>query len=206
MSDSGSDIDANWNISIGLSPYSADGTLKARKQGETVAQKLMFAPKAVASNAASMKVAKVLKQESSEKNAFLGYNVYMNGDKLNESMIQGNAYTDNSDTKANYLEYQVAAVYSKTGEKFSNKVTLMTTGINGVESQQLKVEIAGNTLRIIGAHTGDKIAVYAADGKLLINDVVEDSYIQNVSLSRLTAGTYIVKVGKETVKVRVSRR
>lgn len=206
MSDSGSDIDANWNISIGLSPYSADGTLKAKKQGETAAQKLMFAPKAVASNAASMKVAKVLKQETSEKNAFLGYNVYMNGDKLNESMIQGNAYTDNSDVKANYLEYQVAAVYSKTGEKFSNKVTLMTTGINGVESQQMKVEIAGNTLRIIGAHTGDKIAVYALDGKTILEDKVGDTYIQDVSLSALNTGTYIVKVGKSNFKVCVSHK
>ena len=120
--------------------------------------------------------------------------------------VEHNEYTDNSDVKANYLEYQVAAVYSKTGEKFSNKVTLMTTGINGVESQQMKVEIAGNTLRIIGAHTGDKIAVYALDGKTILEDKVGDTYIQDVSLSALNTGTYIVKVGKSNFKVCVSHK
>jgi len=70
----------------------------------------------------------------------------------------------------------------------------------------LKVTIAGGTLRIAGAHTGDKIAVYAADGKLVVDSVVTDDYVQNISLSLLPAGTYIVKVGHDTVKVRVSRR
>ena len=58
----------------------------------------------------------------------------------------------------------------------------------------------------MGAHTGDKVAVYAADGKLVVNSVVTDDYVQNISLSSLTTGTYIVKVGHDTVKVRVSRR
>lgn len=70
----------------------------------------------------------------------------------------------------------------------------------------MKVTIAGSTLRIVGAHTGDKIAVYATDGKLVVDSVVTDDYVQNISLSYLSAGTYIVKVGRDTVKVRVSRR
>ena len=202
MEDSGADIDANWCISIGLSPYSSASSAKARKQ---VAETLSFKPKANAS-AAPLKVAHVGKEVSSDKNAFLGYNVYLNGDKLNNSFISGNSYTDKSAVVGNYLEYQVAAAYSITGEQYSNKVTLVTTGIDGVTTDKLKITVAGSTLRIVGAHTGDKVAVYAADGKLVANSVVTDDYVQNISLSSLTAGTYIVKVGHDTVKVRVSRR
>ena len=202
MKDSGTDIDANWNISIGLSPYAPANSMKARKQGAEV---LTFKPKANAS-AASLKVAHVAQGATSQKNAFLGYNVYLNGDKLNNSYISGNSYTDKSSVVGNYLEYQVAAAYSVTGEQYSNKVTLVVTGIDGVTADKLKVTVAGSTLRIVGAHTGDKVAVYAADGKMVANSVVTDDYVQNISLSSLTAGTYIVKVGHDTVKVRVSRR
>ena len=202
MEDSGADIDANWNISIGLSPYAPANSMKARKQGAEV---LTFKPKANAS-AASLKVAHVAQGATSQKNAFLGYNVYLNGDKLNRSYISGNSYTDKSSVVGNYLEYQVAAAYSVTGEQYSNKVTLVVTGIDGVTADKLKVTVAGSTLRIVGAHTGDKVAVYAADGKMVAHSVVTDDYVQNISLSSLTAGTYIVKVGHDTVKVRVSRR
>ena len=202
MEDSGADIDANWNISIGLSPYAPASSAKARKQGAEV---LTFKPKANVS-AAPLKVAHVAQGATSQKNAFLGYNVYLNGDKLNNSYISGNSYTDKSSVVGNYLEYQVAAAYSVTGEQYSNKVTLVVTGIDGVTADKLKVTVAGSTLRIVGAHTGDKVAVYAADGKMVAHSVVTDDYVQNISLSSLTAGTYIVKVGHDTVKVRVSRR
>lgn len=205
MEDSGSDIDANWNISIGLSPYSPTGSLKAKQKVAAPSQELMFKPKANVASA-PLKVAKATKSATSTKNAFLGYNVYLNGDKLNNSVLSKNTYVDNSNNKSNYLEYQVAAVYSATGESFSNKVTIVSTSIDGVEAEKFKVEIVDNTLRIKGAHTGDKIAVYAIDGKLIASDVVEDNYIQDVPLSGLTAGTYIVKVGKESIKLRVSRR
>lgn len=202
MEDSGADIDANWNISIGLSPYSPVTSMKARKLGADV---LSFKPKANVS-AAPLKVAHVAQGATSQKNAFLGYNVYLNGDKLNNDFISGNSYTDNSSVVGNYLEYQVAAAYSVTGEQYSNKVTLVVTGIDGVTADKLKITIAGSTLRIVGAHAGDKVAVYATDGKLVVNSVVTDDYVQNISLSLLPAGTYIVKVGHDTVKVRVSRR
>lgn len=204
MEDSGANIDANWNISIGLSPYSATGSLKARKHAaqETAVK---FAPKANTTSG-SLKASHVGKVATSGKNSFLGYNVYVNGDKLNSSLLSGNTYVDNSVVNANYLEYQVAAVYSATGEHYSNKVTIMATGIDGTENAKFSVEIVGSNLRLVGAHTGDKIAVYATDGKLMVHGVVEDSYVQNVSLANLTAGTYIVKIGKDTVKVRISRR
>ena len=125
---------------------------------------------------------------------------------LNNSYISGNSYTDNSSVVGNYLEYQVAAAYSVSGEQYSNKVTLVVTDIDGVTADKLKVTVAGSTLRIVGAHTGDKVAVYATDGKLVVNSVVNDDYVQNISLASVPAGTYIVKVGHDTVKVRVSRR
>lgn len=204
MEESGSNIDANWNISIGLSPYSSTGSLKTMQKA-SAEKKLTFKPKAQVA-AAPLKTVQTKTVTTSEKNAFLGYNVYLNGDKLNKDMVSGTTYVDHSESLNPYLEYQVAAVYSATGEHYSNKVTIMATGIDGIETAKLKVEVAGNTLRITGAHTGDKITIYTMDGKLVNRSIAEDSYVQNISLSNLTIGNYIVKIGKESIKVRISRR
>ncbi len=60
-------------------------------------------------------------------------------------------------------------------------MTLVVTGIDGVTADKLKITIAGSTLRIVGVHTGDKVAVYAADGKMVAHSVVTDDYVQNIS-------------------------
>lgn len=201
MEDSGSEIDANWNISIGLSPYS--NTLPGTQQN-TALKSLAFTPKA-SCGAVMPRSASGSKGEGSEKNVFGGYNVYRNGIRLNGETTTDTVYTDTEKTADKYLTYQVSAVYSVTGEKFSNKVTVVATGIDGVTSENgVSIKAEGSRLTVLGAHQGEQITVCGTDGKLYASTVATDNYTDTIDLSAIAAGVYVVKVGQATFKLNVT--
>lgn len=204
MEDSGSEVDANWNISIGLSPYSnvLPGTEKK------AAKKLpAFQPKRMANADMTFKAVDTKGEASSDKNVFEGYNVYRNGECLNNELTTDTVFTDTKAYSDKYLTYQVSAVYSVAGEKFSDKVTIIATGIDGVNGQNgVTLKVEDGQLIVLGAHNGDRITVASADGKLIASAIATDDYRQTVSLAAATTGTYIVKVGNATFKLNIKRK
>lgn len=204
MEDSGSEVDANWNISIGLSPYSnvLPGTEKK------AAKKLpAFQPKRMANADMTFKAVDTKGEASSDKNVFEGYNVYRNGECLNDELTTDTVFTDTKAFSDKYLTYQVSAVYSVAGEKFSDKVTIIATGIDGVNGQNgITLKVEDGQLIVLGAHDGDRITVASADGKLIASAIATDDYRQTVSLAAATTGTYIVKVGNATFKLNIKRK
>lgn len=204
MEDSGSEVDANWNISIGLSPYSnvLPGTEKK------AAKKLpAFQPKRMANADMTFKAVDTKGEASSDKNVFEGYNVYRNGECLNDELTIDTVFTDTKAFSDKYLTYQVSAVYSVAGEKFSDKVTIVATGIDGVNGQNgVTLKVEEGQLIVLGAHNGDRITVASADGKLIASTIATDDYRQTVSLAAATTGTYIVKVGNATFKLNIKRK
>lgn len=204
MEDSGSEVDANWNISIGLSPYSnvLPGTEKK------AAKKLpAFQPKRMANADMTFKAVDTKGETSSDKNVFEGYNVYRNGECLNDELTTDTVFTDTKAYSDKYLTYQVSAVYSVAGEKFSDKVTIIATGIDGVNGQNgVTLKVEDGQLIVFGAHNGDRITVASADGKLIASAIATDDYRQTVSLAAATTGTYIVKVGNATFKLNIKRK
>lgn len=204
MEDSGSEVDANWNISIGLSPYSnvLPGTEKK------AAKKLpAFQPKRMANADMTFKAVDTKGEASSDKNVFEGYNVYRNGECLNDELTTDTVFTDTKAYSDKYLTYQVSAVYSVAGEKFSDKVTIIATGIDGVNGQNgVTLKVEDGQLIVLGAHNGDRITVASADGKLIASAIATDDYRQTVSLAATTTGTYIVKVGNSTFKLNIKRK
>ncbi len=204
MEDSGSDVDANWNISIGLSPYS--NTLPGTP-AKAPRKQLAFTPKANATTALKFTSAKAKGNATSEKNVFQGYNVYRNGDKLNSEMTTDTTFVDTKSADAKYLSYQVSAVYSVAGEKMSDKVTIVATGIGSVNGESgVKVKVEGSNIVVLGAHAGDRIAIYTADGKQLTSRTATDDYKQTLDIASVTTGVYVVKVGSDTFKLKVSRK
>lgn len=204
MEDSGSEVDANWNISIGLSPYSnvLPGTEKK------AAKKLpAFQPKRMANADMAFKAVDTKGEASSDKNVFEGYNVYRNGECLNDELTTDTVFTDTKAFSDKYLTYQVSAVYSVAGEKFSDKVTIIATGIDGVNGQNgVTLKVEDGQLIVLGAHNSDRITVASADGKLIASAIATDDYRQTVSLAAATTGTYIVKVGNATFKLNIKRK
>ena len=204
MEDSGSEVDANWNISIGLSPYS--NSLPGTQQ-KAPRRALRFTPMHTAPANATLKTVSAKSETASDKNVFCGYNVYRNGDRLNSEAMTDTTYTDTKAADDKYLSYQVSAIYAVAGEKFSDKVTVVATGINGISNGNgVKVKTEGSSLVVLGAHTGDRIALYTTDGKLVASTMATDNYSQSLNIASVGTGVYVVKVGNDTFKLNVSRK
>ena len=204
MEDSGSEVDANWNISIGLSPYS---NVLPGTENKAAKKLQAFQPKRMANADMTFKAVDTKGEASSDKNVFEGYNVYRNGECLNNELTTDTVFTDTKAFSDKYLTYQVSAVYSVAGEKFSDKVTIIATGIDGVNGQNgVTLKVEDGQLIVLGAHNGDRITVASADGKLIASTIATDDYRQTVSLAATTTGTYIVKVGNATFKLNIKRK
>lgn len=197
LSDDAVNIDANWNISIGLSPYSETqypvGTTAANASRK-------FVPK---SNSGSIQLVSAIVSDltASGKNVLEGYNVYRNNDMLNTGYITETEYLDTKPYTDKYLEYKVSAIYSASGEKFSESVTVTPTIIEAIGTDSdMRIETVEGGLRILNARTGDTVKVYSTAGTTVYNSVIGDSYAHFIFTAAIPAGTYIVKVGTDTFK------
>ncbi len=196
LSDDDTGIDANWNISIGLSPYTNASTTAAAEAKEQRAALVTMTgsegkrPVAVESDG----------QTASSVNAFMGYNVYRNRTKLNDAILSDTSYLDTETGTARYLEYQVAAVYSASGESLSDVVTIVTSGINAATGRAFTVSASRDAINVSGADADCKAALWTADGKLLFSGKTTGDGSLTIRTA-LTAGTYILRVGTETVKI-----
>lgn len=197
LSDDDVDIDGNWNIAIGLSPYS-ETQYAAPAQAAATARK--FAPRRTAD--AGRLVRRIVSDAtSSDKNVLEGYYIYRNNDRLNSESIYETEYLDTKAYTDKYLEYKVSAVYSVSGEKFSDAVTIVPNVIEGISTEsKLRIEATEGGLRILNARTGDAVTVYSAAGIMVYNSVIGDSYIHMIPTAALPCGTYVVRIGSETFK------
>ena len=76
-------------------------------------------------------------------------------------------------------------------------------GSSGIAVQaegSLRVLAYGNTIQVLGAETGEQIAVYSVDGKLVERVAAEHG---TATISLPENQTYIVKGQQKTVKVRL---
>ena len=197
LNDSETGIDANWNISIGLSPYS---NVPLEPSKAMKAERRMFLPKA---SPASSKLVSVPAgtEAKSQKNAFLGYNVYRNRDRLNSETVKETTYTDDTPADNKYLEYQVSAIYSVSGERYSEPVTLTATGIDGVERYNgLKVAIENGDVHVYGLNAGTQVAMYDTNGTLIYKGGARDTGDCVIPGQGIPSGTYIIKADGSAVK------
>lgn len=197
LNDSETGIDANWNISIGLSPYSNVPLEPAKAQSKA---RKTFAPKASPADSKLVAVP-VGAEATSQKNAFMGYNVYRNRERLNTETVTATTYIDDTPIDNKYLEYQVSAIYSASGETYSAPVTLTATGINGVESESgLRVVAENDEIKVYGLRPGTAVTLYDVNGMVLYKGKSTDTYVHVIPAAAITNGTYIVKVGDNAVK------
>lgn len=124
-----------------------------------------------------------------------GYNVYRNGDKLNDIPVTVTTYTDN-DVPAD-ATYQVSVVYTLGESALSNKVNLKNpNGIAVINASQSSIVTGRGSLGLNNI-TGAPVVVYNVAGA-----VVYKGSDSNVKLN-VPAGVYLVNVAGKTVKVAV---
>ncbi len=198
LADSDTGIDGNWNISIGLSPYPSAGADDVRRASAL----RQFTPRK-SSGAQKLKSVASGGEKASSANVFEGFNVYCNNNKLNTEFVNDSSYEDPADRGERYLEYKVSAVYSVSGEKFSDKVVVAATGIEGVGAEGMSVCVSDDAIKITGARAGSRVRVYSAGGQVVYSSVTGDGYAYIIPAARFATGTYIVYVDNASFKVYV---
>ncbi len=129
----------------------------------------------------------------------VGYNVYRDGVKINDAVVEETTYTDANVEEGKTYDYVVVAVYTIGESAASNvaKVTFTVVGIDNIYSNALNISAAKNSIIVTGAK-GLNVAVYTVDGKTIFSGAGE---AKNVIPAQ--QGVYVVKAGETVKKVLV---
>lgn len=126
-----------------------------------------------------------------------GYNVYRNGEKITETPITANAYTDANVKQDENYSYKVTVSYNKGESAASNEYKTGDSGVGSVDAGAVRIGVDGRNIVVAGA-AGLDINVFTVDGKL-VNSVVGEALTTIPSAQ----GVYLVKVGNKIGKVMV---
>ncbi len=128
--------------------------------------------------------------------SIVGYNVYRNGEKINEAPVAETEFVDANVVNGETYNYVVTIVYTNGESAASNAVEVIAGGLGvGELYAGVKVAAIDQSVVITGAE-GQNVAVYTADGKTLFAGVAEAKTVVPAS-----KGIYLVKVNKISTKV-----
>ncbi len=132
-----------------------------------------------------------------------GYNVYRDGEKVNEQPVRETTYIDRNVEEGREYTYNVSVVWDKGESPLSNEFKVVaTSAIDGVnDDADIRISALEDAIRVDGA-AGRNIEVYTTTG-IRIASVVAVSDITRIEVS---PGFYIVKAGGKTAKLLVGGR
>lgn len=192
------ELDGNWNITVGLRPYAIEEQsselpsltpVMAKTSGICVTdgQRLISEP--------------VMKSVTSMRNTFDGYNVYCNGERLNEEPLHVTSFVDETEHDVPYLEYQVTALYSGCGEIGSEYVRLRLVGLEDNHLEHMQIYMEQNYLVISGISKGQSVCLSDVGGGVLHVGISDGNSVYRIPMANLSQGVYIVRVDDHTAKV-----
>ena len=126
----------------------------------------------------------------------VGYNIYRDGEKINDAPVAGAGYIDADAEPGNHI-YTVTTVYNAGESEMSNEASVLLSALNTVNTGAVRISALNGRIVIEGA-AGENATVAAVDGKLLFNGVLEAKTAIDVP-----AGVFVVSVAGKTVKVNV---
>ncbi len=133
------------------------------------------------------------KGSSTANLSLTGYNVYRNGEKINEALVEEVEYLDAAGTAEH--TYNVTAVYAEKGESAgSNSAKATNSGIADA-SKAVKVASAKGLVLVSGAE-GKSVQVANIEGKTIFSG-------KGNAKVAVAAGVYVVKVDNKVYKLLV---
>lgn len=124
-----------------------------------------------------------------------GYNVYRDGVKINDALVENCDYLDTTVVDGQDYTYVVTAVYIDNGESAgSEPCTVKVSGVDYVTSG-VSVSVIDHSIVIADAE-GLNVTVASANGVLVYNGNGESK-----TILRVDNGVYVVKVGQLVKKV-----
>lgn len=133
-----------------------------------------------------------------EELSLLGYNMYRNGQRVNEEPIPESIWTDETTVKGESYTYRVTAVYDKGESLYSNELTTTNTAITDVAAAEVIIRTSAGRISIEGAQ-GLHVAVYTMDGRCLLSQ----SGRAKMQIAAPNGNYYVVKVGNRSTTVLV---
>ncbi len=129
-----------------------------------------------------------------EVSAFLGYNVYRDGEQINDALVTETTYTDTEFPNGDVC-YTVTAVYSLCGEsEESNEACIL--GINTKDQNLSQVKVypnpANSILNIELTGNVSRVIVYNFTGQVVVEQNAVESMIR-LDVNNYEAGAYLVK-------------
>ncbi len=127
----------------------------------------------------------------------VGYDVYRDGVKINDSVVEECEFTDTNVENGHTYEYAVVAVYT-TGLSHSSDVVSVLyqgSGIDSIAAGALSISTARGQIIVTGA-AGHAVAVYAVDGKTIYSGLGEAK-----TVIPAPQGIYVVKAATTVKKV-----
>lgn len=128
--------------------------------------------------------------------ALAGYNLYRDGEKVNDEPIASTDYVDADVAEGDHI-YQVTAFYNYGESRLSvpSVINHYITGVLAASAEVCEVDVAGECI-VVHCAKGKEVTVVAANGMVLFSGVNDD-----VTKVAATPGVYMVKVGVNVTKV-----
>jgi hypothetical protein len=126
----------------------------------------------------------------------VGYNVYRDGVKINESTVTDNSYVDTAVNSGTH-SYNVTALYATHGESSpSNTATIDISGVEAVAAATSSVSVADATI-IVTANPTESVLISDIAGRVIYNG------IGSCRVKVGHAAVYLVKVGTDVYRLAV---
>ena len=125
-----------------------------------------------------------------------GYNVYRDGVKINDALVEDTEFIDNNVVEGEQYTYVVTVVYTGKGESAaSNESVITVSGVEAIGAGAVAIATQGHNIVILNA-LDMNVSVVAANGAVIY------SGIGNAKTTVAAApGVYVVKAGKTVKKV-----
>lgn len=125
-----------------------------------------------------------------------GYNVYRDGVRINEALVEETEFVDNNVAEGEEYTYVVTVVYKERGESAaSDEVVIRYSGVDGIGDGAVSITVSGNDIVVLNAE-GLDVAVSAASGAVIYSGAGERR-----SVIKVGSGVYVVTAGKTVRKV-----
>jgi hypothetical protein len=129
-----------------------------------------------------------------------GYNVYRDGELLNDTIVLQTFYADTFDLSSGVYEYYTTAVYSFGESDSSNVETLMITGSDEIFSKSIKLfpVPASEYVNISSGFLIQKIRVMDNTGQMVLENEI-NTWNYRIDVSGFERGIYFILIKSEKV-------
>ena len=155
-----------------------------------------FAINCVSSNTYALLVDEVsYESANADLLEFRGYNVYLDGVRINDQIVEDNEFVDRNPQIEGEHIYNVTAIFDKGESCLSNDYSFNLSGVNTLAADGMAVKAGRNCIIVTNAG-GKEVTISAVNGMVMFRQDVGD--YARISLD---PGIYMLRAGDRIVKI-----